>query len=136
MQTKTISISDLCTFFPCLCRITVSLCIFDYTLGCKLWKELYLIGDNDYEKMLQKLMILMLIFIMMVLACVMPTSAAGVQSTVVSAQTENPETDFACVHLSNDTIEIAGYTETATDVVIPSVVDGKMVLQSQIGILL
>ena len=79
------------------------------------------------KKMLQKSLVLMLVLISMVSACAMPAFALDTQSTTVSAHTENAETDFACVVLSDGTIEIAGYTGTSSEVVIPEFIDGKKV---------
>ncbi len=79
------------------------------------------------KKMVQKSLVLMLVLILMVSACAIPAFAVEVQSTTICAQTENAETDFACVVLSDGTIEIAGYIGTSKKVVIPSVIDGRKV---------
>ena len=68
------------------------------------------------KKVVRKILALMVISILIVSMCVMPAFAAS-----------TPSSDFVYTLLNDGTIEISGYTGTATDIVIPSTIDGHKV---------
>ncbi len=80
------------------------------------------------KKTLKKLLALMVVSVMIVSMCVIPTSAVETQNAVaLSVEAQNPATEFAYTVLQDGTVEISGYTGTSSRVVIPSTIDGRSV---------
>ncbi|MBQ8539432.1 MAG: leucine-rich repeat protein [Ruminococcus sp.] len=79
------------------------------------------------KRLLKNIAVLMMVMVLMISVCAMPAFAAGGQINAVNTKFETPATDFVYTVLSDGTAEISGYTGTATDIVIPSTIDGHKV---------